>query len=364
MRRRGVLKKPFFLGDRYAAIALGSHHETRGSFADLDIHVSARGLSNTVIPEIDEEVLTVVGDVDEQVAAVRDVLLSRWTRRELWNQPTLPMELQSYVAQLLEQGEVFIHLLFEQGKSGDYSLFKTRWLAPETIVVRRGRATTYEQFVSWRAYTGSGYSVAGDPTDHFAEFQEDEILHLRWPLDEPGGSRGPATAALRLGKRIAVAANRGILRARAGAEPEETYWSIARARGGAYNDALDVQKALSARAKDLLFYPGADEAEVFPWADSITDFFLADRILRSRSAIAQIRDYLFAEFNRQVIGTWVRLNGWSEIRLVLRPQLFTVEDWRAMRAQLRSGEIDLEDVRAAVRSEAEAARALNSRWNA
>jgi hypothetical protein len=252
MRKRGALNKPFFLADRYAAVALGSYHETGGSFADLDIHVSARGLSHTVIPEIDEDVLTVIGDVDDQLAAVRDVLLSRWTRRELWNQPTLPMELQSYVAQLLEHGEVFIHLLFEQGKSGDYSLFKTQWLAPETIVVRRGDETTYEQFVSWRAYKGSGYSVAGDPTDHFAEFREDEILHLRWPVDEPAGSRAPATAALRLGRRLALAADRGLLRARAGAEPQETYWSIARARAGAYNDALDVQKALSARAKDIL----------------------------------------------------------------------------------------------------------------
>ena len=364
MRKRGVLNKPFFLGDRYARIALGSYHETGGSLADVDIHVSGRGLSQTVIPEIDEEVLAVVGDVDEEVAAVRDVLLSRWTRRELWNQPTLPMELQSYVAQLLEHGDVFIHLLFEKGKSGDYSLFKTRWLAPETIVVRDDGETRYEQFASWRAYTGSGYSVAGDPTDHFTVFEEEEILHLRWPLDEPVGSRVPATAALRLGKRLARASNRGILRARAAAEPEETYWSVARARAGAYDQELDVQKALSARAMDMLFYPGADEAEVFPWADAVTDFFLADRILRSRIAIAQIRDYLFWEFNRQVIGTWTRLNAWSEVRLELRPQLFSIDDWKGMRAELHAGGISLVDVRAAVRAEAETARAFNARWNA
>ena len=364
MTKRSVLNKPFFLADRYAAIALGSYHETGSSFADLDIHVSARGLSHTVVPEIDEDVLAVVGDVDEQVSAVRDALLSRWTRRELWSQPTLPMELQSYVAQLLEHGEVFIHLLFEQAKSGDYSLFRTRWLAPETIVIRRDAATTFEQFVSWRAYKGEGSSVTGDPTDHFVEFQEDEVFYLRWPLDEPAGSRAPAGAALRLGKRIARAAHRGILRARAAAEPDETYWSVARARAGDYDNELEVQEGLSARAKDMLFYPGADEAEVFPWADSVTDYFLADRILRSRIGIARIRDYLFREFNRQVIGTWVRLNGWSAIRLELRPQLFTVEDWSAMRVELRSGEIDLEDVRAAIRAEAETARAVSSRWSA
>jgi hypothetical protein len=256
---------------------------------------------------------------------------------------------------------LFIHLVFEQEAAGQYSLFKTRWLAPETMVARQGPNPTFEQFASWRAYSGSGYSVAGDPADHFAEFHADEILHLRWPLDEPGGSRAPAASALRLENEIAAAAERGLFLSRAGAEPEETYWPIARARAGAYNDALDIQKALSARAKDILLYPGADEAEVFPWAEAITDFFLADRIVRARTAIAQIRDYLFSEFNRQVIGTWIQLNGWSEMRLELRPQLFTVEDWTALHAQLHSGEIDLDDVRAATRAEGEAARVF-SRW--
>src|SRR5680860_340990 len=57
-------------------------------------------------------------------------------------------------------------------------------------------------------------------------------------------------------------------------------------------------------------------------------------------------------------GLRVRLNGWSEIRLEPRHRLFTVEDWKAMRAGLRSAEVDLEDVRAAVRVEVETARAF------
>jgi hypothetical protein len=362
MKSRDVLAKPFFLRDRYAAIALGTDREVGASFADVDIHVSARGLSHTVIPEIDDEVLAIVGDVDEQVHAVRDVVLNKWSRRELWNQPTLPMELQSWVASLLEHGEVFIHLLFDQGESGDYSLFKARWLSPETMVVRRGHPTVYEHFASWRAYSGGyGYSVAGQPTDHLVGLREDEILYLRWPLDEPAGAQAPARAALRLERKLADAANCELFRARAGAEPAETFWPIARARAGAYNDALDVRKGLSARAKDILLYPGADEAEVFPWAEPITDFFLADRILRSRVAITQIREYLFAEFNRQLIGTWVRLNGWRDIRLELRPELFTVEDWKAMRTELRAGKLALEDVRAAIHLESETARMFRSR---
>src|SRR5207248_614906 len=175
---------------------------------------------------------------------------------ELWNQPGLPMELQAYVAQLVERGEIFIHLLFERSpKTGEYSLFKTRWLPTETIVVRGGPPITYEQFVSWRAYSGgSGYTIVGDPVDHFHVFSEDEVLHLRWPLPEPGG-RAPAEAALRMGRRVERAANREILKVRSSAEPDESYLPLARARAGAYGDALAVQKRLSARISDMLFYP-------------------------------------------------------------------------------------------------------------
>ena len=361
---RRYSNKPFFSADRYAEFSLGTRYEPGGSLADVDITVGARGLSQTVIPDIDDGILTVVGKRTEEVAAVADVLLSRWSRRELWNQPTLPMELQSYVGQLLERGEIFIHLLFERSpNSGEYSLFKTHWLSPETILVRDKPALTYEQFVSRRAYRGGpGYSVAGTPVDHIHVFSEEEVLHLRWPLAEPGG-RAPATTALNIGKRIERAANREILKVRSSAEPREPYLSLARARAGAYGDALAAQKDLSARIRDMLFYPGADEAEMYPWADPITDFFAADRILRARVAIAQIRNHVFQEFNRQVIARWARLNNWQEIRLELRPSLFSAEEWAEMRAELHTGTLDLEDVRAAVHAEFETVRAFNARWS-
>ena len=97
---------------------------------------------------------------------------------------------------------------------------------------------------------------------------------------------------------------------------------IARARAGAFVDALEKRKTASARIKDMLFYPGAYEAEVFPWVGDITDYFAADRILRSRVAICQVRGYLFTELNRQLLGEWSRLNGWGELTLSLRPDLF------------------------------------------
>ena len=359
-----ALDAPFFLPDRYAEIALGTFRQRGGAFADLDIHVSARGVSQTVIPEIDEGVLEVTGEVDDQVKRVRSALLGRWGGDKLWLQPNLLMELQSYVVQLVEHGQLFVQLVFAEASSGEHLLVKTRWIAPETMLPRREQSGEYwEQFVSWRAYHGEGYGVAGEPTDHLHRFEPSEILHLRWPLATPASKRAPAQAALELERGIAGAAEQGILRARASAEPDETYFPIARARSGAYDKALETQKLLSARARDLLLYPGTDEAEIYGWADATTEFFAADRMLGARIAICEIRDYLFAEFNHQVIDRWRQMNDWGAIRLELRPRLFTIEDWQALRRELHAGVADLADVRAAARADAETARSFSERWS-
>ena len=55
--------------------------------------------------------------------------------------------------------------------------------------------------------------------------------------------------------------------------------------------------------------------------------------------------YLLAEFNRQVLGIWTRLNGWSEVRLQLGPPPFSVEDWLCMRKELHSGSVEGRDGR-------------------
>ena len=171
----------------------------------------------------------------------------------------------------------------------------------------------YEQYVSLRAFEGSNYVMDGGPREHFAEFDEQEVLHLRWPLPEPGGARSPAAAALRAGRDIGRNAERMVLVAQAGAETKETFLSLARARAGAFSDALETEQIGSAKVKDMLFYPGAYEAPVFPWVEHATDYFLADRALRSRVAICQLRDYLFAAFNEQVLARWTQLNGWGEV---------------------------------------------------
>jgi hypothetical protein len=351
-----VSQTTFFGSDRYAAFALGTAREVGSSFADADVYVAARGLSNSVIPDIDESVLVIEGDDAEQTAAVREVLLAPYSNRDLWSEPNLPMELQLYLSQLVERGELFVYLGFARAADASpYSLFETRWLAPETILHRRlPQGGVYEQYASRRAFEGSDYVLDGEPREFLTNVPEEDVLHLRWPLGEPSGvGTAPAEAARKLGRRVERHAEQSLLAARASAEPSETLLPVARARTGAFASALEAQKTLSARIKDLLLYPGAAEAEMFPWTDKITDYFAADRILRSRIAICGIREYLFEEFNRQVLGRWSQLNAWGHIRLALRSDAFSEADWQAMRDELTRGTTTLDDVRAAVTLEYE-----------
>lgn len=356
MKRRRVIRKRsvFFGTDRYASFALGRAHEVGSSFADTDLFVGGRGLAESVIPDIEASVFSLSGETPEHVEAVNSVLIDRYSSRELWNQPTFPMELQQYVKQLVEKGEVFIQLNFDRSSPDEpYSLFDTTWLAPETILFRE-HIGVYEQFASRRAFEGSGYVLTEDPQDELFEIPAADVLHLRWPL----GAEAPARRALKLGEEVAREAERTLLSARAQAEPREMFLPMARARAGAFADSLEAQKTLSARIKDDLYYPGAHEARFFPWVDEITGYFSADRMLRSRVAICRLRRYLLEELNRQLLGRWSELNGWGPIELSLRPVLFDESDWLEMRRELDQGEIDDHDVAAAIEAEYEAGHAF------
>jgi hypothetical protein len=326
--------RTFFGGDRYAAFALGLVPEADGSFAGGDVYVAARGVSQSVIPGFDHESLIVYGGEQTAVDAAEEMLLGRASSRELWNQPTLAMELQSYITQLIYSGEVFVRLHFDRSSPDEaYSLFAADWLAPETIVRRRARGkVVFEQYISVRAFEGTNYVMQGGPREYLAAFPAEEVLHLRWPLAQPDGERSPAAAALTAARAMGRDARRTLLVAQAGAEPEEKFLAIARARAGAFKGALEGQQVASARIKDMLFYPGAYEAPVFPWVEHATAYFLAERALRSRVA---------------------QLNGWCELKLGLRRDVFGEQDWLAFKEELTNGTVDLEDVLAAVTAESE-----------
>jgi hypothetical protein len=350
--------RAIFGQDRYAAAALGTDHVIGSSFADADLFVGKRGLSESVVPGIDNDVLNVESDDAVAADVVRRVLLDRGLSRELWNQPTLPMALQGFVGELVDRGRLYVHLEFGRATTDDpYLLLDTTWLAPETLVLReRDGRRFYEQFVSRHRFAGEpGVILDSEPDDDLVEIPSDEVLYLRWPLEQPDARHPPSHCALRLGETVGRHTEHSLLSARAAAEPEETFLPLARARAGAFANALEKQKDVSARIKDILLYPGAYEAEFFPWVDDVTDYFRADRMLRSRIGICRIRDYVFAEFNRQVLDRWARLNAWGKVRLVHRADLFSEEDWRAMHRDLMPGALSLDDVRAAIAAEYESA---------
>jgi hypothetical protein len=266
------------------------------------------------------------------------------------------MELRDYVSQLIHRGRLFVRLHFAETGEGVFDLMKTTWLAPETILHRR-EAGVYEQYASARALMEPRVVVVDEPREYLGSIPESEVFAIHWPLPEPGGD-SPASAAMALGREVARQAERTLLASQARAESQETYLSVARARSGAFGDALETQKLLASQIKDALFYPGAYEAEAFPWVEEATDYFRADRILRSRIAICQLRTYLFDELNSQVLGRWASMNGWAPVRIELRPKLFEEADWTDLRSGLAAGEVGLDDVRAAVALEAEDAFAL------
>jgi hypothetical protein len=349
--RRRVFHGP----DRYAARAMGRFRGADGSFATSDIDVAIRGVADSVIPDIDESVLTVDGDNGVAVAGIERMLLRRHGRHKPWSEPSLPMELRSYVGRMMRGRDLYACLEYGEDEQGTVTLADTTWLSPETVIPReRNNKVVYEHYVSRRAFEGSGYALSGESREWYTELAEDEVLHLRWPLEQPDPKRAPALAALEVGKEVAEQSGRAMLNSRASVEADETYLPIARARAGDFHDAFDRQKDLSARVKDMLFYPGALEAEVFPWVDPTLDYFAADRILRSRIAICRIRSYLFEQFNQQVVHRLTRLNEWGEVNLRLRPALFGEQDWRDMRSQLVTGDVTVEDARAAVQAEADA----------
>ena len=325
--------------------------------------VGARGLADSVVPGIDNEGLELTGADSVALEEVRRALFDRSVSRGVWSQPTLPMELRQYVDQLVQRGELYMHLRFERDRPElPVLLTGATWLAPETLMLRRaaGGEQYYEQFVSRYRFAGDAVAVEGQPRDQLVAIPQDEVLRLQWPLPLPNGSTSPAWEVSRLGRRAALHSRRTLLNARAGLNDGERFLPLARARAGAFADALDQQKSISARIKDTLAYPGAYEAEVFPWVDEATDYFRADRILVARIAICRLRSYLFEQFNEQVLHRWCRRNGWGEVSLALRSDVFSEEEWADMRQELARGALSLDDARAAVAVEAECAQALDS----
>jgi hypothetical protein len=346
MRRKPRSVRGFYTMDFYASMALGTRVDIGTSMADSQIHNAKEMFSYRVIPDIDDDSLIVECSDPGVAQRVTEVLFGWSSSRELWDQPNLGMELRSWVKGMISYRNVYVHFVLDRVDDTEpWGLVFAGWLPPETVVVRgHGPRRRYEQFISKRWPEGGHISVIGGPREFLETFTPNEILHVRWPLHEPSRTRQPEAVARRAGRPIDRQADRMLAAARAGAEPEETFLPIARGRAGAYAGSIDSQKLHDALVGDRLFLPPDED---------ITEYFYVDRLVRSRIAACQVREYLLGEVSRQLLGTWADRNGWSTLSLALRRECWSVSDWRELHEAYRSGTANVEDVLAAVVAEQE-----------
>jgi hypothetical protein len=347
MRRKPRNVRGFYTMDYYASGALGTRVDIGMSMADSQIQNAKQMFSYRVIPDIDDDSL-LVECADTNVAErVTETLFGWSSSRELWDQPNLCMELRSWVTSMISYRDVYVHFVLDRVDETDpWGLVFAGWLPPETVVVRgHGTRRRFEQFISKRWPEGGHISVMGGPREFLETFTPNEILHLRWPLHEPSRTKPAEAVARRAGRPIDRQADRILAAARAGAEPEETFLPLARGRAGAYAGSIYSQKLHDALVGDRLFLPPDED---------ITEYFYVDRLVRSRIAACQVREYLLGEVSRQLLGTWAECNGWPRLSLRLRRQCWSVSDWRELHHEYRSGSARVEDVVAAAVAEQEA----------
>jgi len=343
MRRRPPTVRGFYTMDNYASAALDMRPPIGSSLADAQIHNAKETFSYRVLPDIDEDSL-VVSCSDAQVAEfVRETLFDWSSRHDLWDQPNMSMELRSWVTGMITFRDVYIHFEFDRVDDSDpWKLIFVGWLPPETVVVKgRGAKRRYEQFVSRHWPEGAPVSVIGGAREFLEVFSADEVIHLQWPLDERHG-RGPEYAARRAGRPVDRYGDRLLAAARSGAEPDETFLPIAKGRAGAYTGALDHEKLHDAVVGDRLFLPPEED---------VTEYFYVDRLVRSRIAACEVRNYLLDAIGEQLLGPWSALNGWPTVRLELRRECWTIEDWRTLHAEYQRGQATIDDVLAAEKVE-------------
>jgi hypothetical protein len=289
--------------------------------AGAQLHASSESLKFRVIPGFEPDFFVIDGDAPTAVTAARSALLEH---DAVWHQPNICMEFQMMVAELLYFRESYRYIQFSQ--EGLRVLERIDALAPETIYARHARSRRIvEQYV--RA------EIAGRET--WFEFADDELLVLAWPLAEPPGSRPPEQAALVAGGGEERLADRMLLPLRAQNEPAERFVTFARARQGAYGDALAETKRVSARVADLLY----DIPQ-----EPVTRYFEMQRIIRAQRAASELREYLVREFNRQVLARWAAANSWGRLELAIAPPLLSAADWHDVWLSFHDRSLSYDDV--------------------
>lgn len=336
MRYRTELIRPrkgWFGADPEVGMARGLRIAGEMHMAGVQQHASSESLKFRVIPGFEPDFFAIDGDVPAAVTASRSALLEH---DAVWHQPNICMEFQMMVTELLYFRESYRYVQFSE--QAPLLLERIDALAPETIYTSHTRnRRTIEQYV--RA------EIAGRET--WFDFADHELLVLVWPLTEPAGPRPPAQAALVVGAAEARLADRMLLPLRAQNEPRERFVTFARARQGAYNDALAETKRVSARVADLLY----DIPQ-----EPTTRYFEMLRVIRAQRAASELREYLVREFNRQVLARWAATNSWGRLELRCAARLLSAGDWQDVWLGFQDRSLSYDDVCDLLASDREAAK--------
>jgi hypothetical protein len=314
-------RKGWYGGDPEAGMARGLRIGGEMHLAGAQLHASSESLKFRVIPGFEPDFFAIDGDVPAALTTARSALLEH---DAVWHQPNICMEFQMMVAELLYFRECYRYIQFSEPEPR--VLERIDALAPETIYTSQTRnRRTVEQYV--RA------EIAGRET--WFEFADHELLMLAWPLAEPAGPRPPERAALVAGVAEDRLADRMLLPLRAQNDPGERFVTFARARQGAYSDALAETKRVSARVADLLY----DIPQ-----EPTTRYFEMQRIIRAQRAASELREYLVREFNRQVLTRWAATNRWGRLELTIAAPLLSAADWQDVWLSFRDRSLSYDDV--------------------
>ena len=176
---------------------------------------------------------------------------------------------------------------------------RIRWLAIETmyVVTDDGRIQGFKQEYS-------DHCSYEDLRGIKIEFGPDEIFFVEWVFDEER-NRGvsPLKRLIPLSKGMDEFLEYINLRIKVLHHPEDRSYAVERARFTPWEKAKKKNDQCKIKIQDAL--------GIMPDAP-MTEYYDIHQFIKSRRRIAQIREYLVAEFNDQIVNRISKKNGFAE----------------------------------------------------
>lgn len=233
-----------------------------------------------------------------------DILLGRGGFEGLYGQAyDLEGFLRGVLQSLLIFGKAFYKIDWAKqdyrGNKTRWVMKRIRWLAVETMDVVRddeqiqGFKQEYSDHCSYKDLRGIK-----------VEFEPDEIFFVEWVFDgERNRGVSPLKRLIPLSKEMDEFLEYIKLRTKALYHPEDRSYAVERALFTPWEEAKKKNEQCRIKIQDAL--------GIMPDAP-MTEYYDIHQFIKSRRRIAQIREYLLAEFNDQVVNSISKKNGFSE----------------------------------------------------